>query len=171
LKTRWAIAKSRFIPTHAPALIERLITPASWPQWQPEIVSVDGPRRLCSGDVVLGEARMLGFDVDGRAQIRALEPNAVEHEVVVGIHMRVRYEVAPAEGGTVLHHHLIADLPGGVCGRILSVFLRRRLKWMQQVALDNLANWDGIGRPSTTVDTGEIPLPESDGRHRRQADP
>lgn len=139
MKTRCAIARSRFIAMDPQTLIERLVTPDSWPQWQPEIVSVRGPRRLQRGDVVVGQARMLGFDVDGRAEIQALEPNAVEHEVLVGIRMRVRYELEPADGGAVLHHRLIADLPGGFWGRILSVFLRRRLRWMQRMALDNLA--------------------------------
>lgn len=162
MKTRWTIAKSRFIPMYPHELIERLVTPASWPQWQPEIVSVHGPRRLQGGDVVVGEARMLGFDVDGRAEIRALEQNAVEHEVVVGIRMRVRYEVEPAEGGAVLHHRLVADLPGGFWGRILSVFLRRRLRWMQRMALDNLANRDGVVSRSTSADTCEVHSAETE---------
>jgi hypothetical protein len=147
---------------HPSALIERLVTPAGWPRWQPEIVSAHGPQRLQSGDVVVGEARMLGFDVDGRAEIRALEPNAVEHDVVVGIHMHLRYEVDPADGGAVLHHRLVADLPGGFCGRILSAFLRRRLRCMQRLALDNLANQDGVVGPSTSVDTGELRSPETE---------
>lgn len=140
MKPRYVIARSRLIPMDAHALIERLVTPESWPQWQPEIVSVRGPRRLRGGDVVVGEARMLGFDVGGRAEILAVEPSAVEHEVVVGIRMRVRYDVTPAEEGAVLHHRLAADLPGGFWGRILSALLRRRLRWMQRMVLDNLAS-------------------------------
>jgi hypothetical protein len=157
LRTRCAIDRSQFVPMRPPALIERLLTPASWPQWQPEIVSVHGPRTVRGGDVVVGKARMLGFDVHGRAEMRTVEQNTVEHDVVVGIHMRVRYDVEPADGGAVLHHHLVADLPGGFWGRILSLFLRRRLRWMQRMALDNLTN-------------GAVSPPKTTGRHR-SADP
>jgi hypothetical protein len=54
--------------------------------------------------------------------------------------MRVRYLLTPTSEGVRITHRLTADLPSGVVGRILSFFLRRRLRSMQQGVLDNLAH-------------------------------
>ena len=51
----------------APAgVMRRILSPSTWPAWQSEIVSAEGPEPLEEGDVVEGRARLLGFDVRGK---------------------------------------------------------------------------------------------------------
>ena len=91
------------------------------------------------GDVVEGEARMLGFEVGGRSVALETSDRVFEEDVIVGVRMRVRYEVESAGDGTVIRRHLTADLPGGFAGRLLSAFLKPRLKKMNEQVLDELA--------------------------------
>jgi hypothetical protein len=81
---------------------------------------------------------MLGFDVDGRATVLDTSANVLRHEVVVGVRMAVTYRVVAVEGGSVLHHEMTTHLPGGLLGRPLSFFLRRRLKKMQHALIEGL---------------------------------
>ncbi len=115
-----------------------LLDATAWPSWQPEIVSTQGPERLKSGDVVSGHAEMLGFHVDGRSIALQVDENVFEEDVVVGVAMKVRYEVHPEEGGCRVVHRLESRLPGGIAGRLLSLFLRRRLRRMQSSAVAHL---------------------------------
>ncbi|MGH2821325.1 MAG: SRPBCC family protein [Actinomycetota bacterium] len=119
-------------------VIDRILDPSTWPLWQPEIVSTKGPARLQQGDSVEGRADMLGFVVAGRSTAVEVGPDRFEEDVVVGVRMRIRYEVAPTPGGCELIQVLTADLPEGVAGRVLSFLLRRRLERMQAEALENL---------------------------------
>jgi hypothetical protein len=121
------------------AVLDRLLDPATWPAWQPEIVTASGPARLATGDAARGRARLLGFEVDGYSTAVDVASNAFEEDVVVGVRMHIRYELTPGPNGTVIAHRLTAVLPGGVAGRVLSWFLRRRLKGMQRQALERLA--------------------------------
>jgi hypothetical protein len=119
--------------------MDRIRRPATWPAWQPEIVALDGPEVLEAGDEVSGPARLLGFNVDGRAQVLAVEEGALEQDVLVGVRMRVRYEVRPGPSGSVVTHRLAVQLPSGAFGRLLSLFLRPRLRRLQAQALERLA--------------------------------
>lgn len=110
----------------------------SWPRWQPEIVATEGPSRVSPGDVVHGHARMLGFHVAGHSTAARVAERAFEEDVVVGVRLRVRYEVTPDGDGTVVTHRLTSDLPRGILGYILSFFLRWRLRAMQRAALREL---------------------------------
>lgn len=132
---------SRSVRTVAsPARLLALIGDAStWPDWQPEILSAAGARELAPGDSVLGDAKMLGFRVAGRADITNVGPSSLEQDVIVGIRMKVRYEAAPAGDGAFLTHTLEAEMPTGVSGRVLALFLRYRLRRMQTKLLENLA--------------------------------
>lgn len=82
---------------------------------------------------------MLGFDVAAHATITEASRSAMEQDVVVGVRMRVRYRLSAAPGGCVLEHRIETDLPRGLSGRVLSLFLRPRLRRMQRRMLDNLA--------------------------------
>jgi hypothetical protein len=129
-----------------PAAVHALITsPATWPEWQSEIDAASGPDRLSTGDSVDGDARMLGFAVAGHADMSEVEARRVVHEVIVGVRMRVRYDLEPDGSGAIVRHTLTADLPAGIAGRLLSVFLRRRLRRMQRTLLDNLAGRASAG--------------------------
>ncbi|MGH2729882.1 MAG: SRPBCC family protein [Actinomycetota bacterium] len=121
------------------AVLERLLDPATWPAWQPEIMIATGPSRLAVGDVARGRARLLGFEVDGHSTAVDVGTGSFEEDVVVGVRMRIRYELTPGPHGTVIAHRLTAELPRGVAGRVLSWFLRRRLRGMQRKALERLA--------------------------------
>jgi hypothetical protein len=126
----------------AAQVIERITTPETWPEWQMEILSTEGPQRLNKGDVVKGNASMLGFHVEGQSVSCEVSDSIFEEQVVVGVGMRVRYEVREEGGRTMITHSLSSELPGGPMGRVLSFFLRRRLRVMQSVLLERLAQAD-----------------------------
>ena len=120
-------------------VMRRIRTPATWPEWQSEIVSTEGPSYLCEGDVVPGKAAMMGFEVDGQSfTVGATEQSYVE-EVVVGVGMRVSYTVVPTETGARITHELECELPGGPLGSLLSFFLKRRFVKMERDLLKRLA--------------------------------
>jgi hypothetical protein len=120
------------------SLLELLVSPSTWPEWQAEIRSVSGPDRIDHGDAVHGDAQLLGFAVKGRSDATLVDGGIVEEDVIVGVRMRVRYEVRSDSNGAVVTRNLIADLPGGFMGRMLSFFLARRLRKMQDDVLDRL---------------------------------
>lgn len=120
-------------------VIDLVRDPKSWPRWQPEIVSTEGPERLEEGDDVYGHAEMLGFRVEGHSKAVTVTTDAFEEDVVVGVRMRILYEVGRDDSGaTVVTRRLSALLPGGLAGRVLSFFLRRRLTRMQDGVVDEL---------------------------------
>lgn len=123
-----------------PAEVHHLIThPATWREWQSEIETAHGPDELAPGDTVQGDARMLGFIVQGRADMESVAAERITHEAIVGVKMRVTYDLEAAGSGVVVRHTLTAEMPRGLAGRVLSFFLRRRLRAMQRKLLDNLA--------------------------------
>lgn len=126
------------------ALLDRIRTPASWPEWQSEILSVEGPARVSEGDVVAGKAAMLGFEVDGQSHTVSADETRYVEDVVVGVGMRVTYGVEETGGGTRLTHRLECELPGGPLGSVLSFFLKRRFKKMERELLKRLAGSDAL---------------------------
>ncbi|HEU4480287.1 MAG TPA: SRPBCC family protein [Actinomycetota bacterium] len=120
------------------AVLERLLRPATWPQWQSEIRSVSGPERVVSGSVVGGRASMLGFNVDGQSVAVEVGQSVFEEDVVVGVGMRIRYEIETTSAGSRITHTLSSELPEGALGRVLSFFLARRLRRMQKELLEKL---------------------------------
>jgi hypothetical protein len=118
--------------------MRRIRDAMSWPEWQSEILSTEGSRELDSGEDVLGTAKLLGFVVDGRSKVVDVSGSALSEDVIVGVRMRVRFELQETDDGCTVTHHLIADLPSGALGRVLSWFLRRRLKRMSTDLLDRL---------------------------------
>lgn len=123
--------------------MRRITTPRTWPEWQSEIVTAEGPERLAEGDVVEGRARLLGFDVRGKSTAHVVTAESFDEDVIVGVRMRVTYRVAPEAGGTVITHHMKADLPAGIAGTVLSWLLAWRLKKMQWMLLDRLSEQAG----------------------------
>ena len=119
--------------------MSEILDPKTWSRWQPEITRTTGPSPLTEGDTVEGEARMLGFEVSGRSVAGETSGELFEEEVIVGVRMRIRYEVEQDGSATVIRRHLTADLPGGVAGRVLSVLLKLRLKKMNEQVLSELA--------------------------------
>ena len=81
---------------------------------------------------------MLGFDVDGRSDALEVDEGIFEEDVVVGVAMRVRYEVRPDPAGCVVIHRLESRLPSGSFGRLLAFLLRYRLRKMQKKAIERL---------------------------------
>ncbi len=136
---RFVTVRSGPVPLPPDAVMGRIRRPATWPAWQPEIVAADGPEVLETGDEVSGPARLLGFHVDGRAHVLSVDEGALEQDVLVGVRMRVRYEVRPGPSGSVVTHRLAVQLPSGAAGWFLSVFLRPRLRRLQAQALGRLA--------------------------------
>lgn len=123
-----------------PARILELITsPATWPTWQPEILETSGPERLETGSIVDGRASMMGFEVDGKNATLSLSSERVEHHAVVGVGMRITYEIETTPEGSKLTHRLDSNLPSGPLGSLLSFFLRARLRKMQREVVKNLA--------------------------------
>lgn len=133
------IEVSRVARCDPAAVMELVRDPRSWPRWQPEILSTEGPDRLEEGDDVYGHAEMLGFRVEGHSKSVAVTADAYEEDVVVGVRMRILYEVARDGGGnTVVTRRLSALLPAGFAGRILAFFLKRRLTRMQTGVVEEL---------------------------------
>ena len=125
-----------------------LLDATSWPAWQPEIVSTRGPKRVSEGDIVSGHARMLGFHVEGRSVATTVGPDVFEEDVVVGVAMKVRYEVHPHENGCTVVHRLESEMPAGLTGRLLAFFLRGRLKRMQKTVVERLVAQSEAADPS-----------------------
>lgn len=133
------IEASRVARCEPEAVMELVRDPKSWPRWQPEIVSTEGPAPLEEGDDVYGHAEMLGFSVEGHSKSVTVSGDAYEEDVIVGVRMRILYEVGKDESGrTVITRRLSAELPGGVAGRVLSFFLKRRLTRMQNGVVEEL---------------------------------
>jgi hypothetical protein len=123
---RTFVIESRRVTSSGPDEVMSLILdPASW--------------QAGSGSVARGRARLLGFAVHGHSTAVEVEPATYDHDVIVGVRMRVRYRVDETEDGTLITHRMSADLPGGLSGRLLSLFLRGRLRRLQKRALANLA--------------------------------
>lgn len=119
-------------------VVDQLLRPATWPDWQLEIISTEGPERIEAGDVVRGRAEMLGFRVTGQSVMAEVRDALVHEDVVVGVGMQITYEIEEVEGGTKITHRLSSTLPEGLFGRVLSFFLRRRLRSMQRSVLKRL---------------------------------
>lgn len=111
----------------------------TWPIWQHEIRSAEGPSALEDGDIVTGTAEMLGFGVNGHSTVTGVAPDRFSEDAIVGVLMRIEFSVEEASEGAVITHHLAAYLPTGALGRVLSWFLRRRLVRMQRATLEQLA--------------------------------
>ena len=122
----------------ADLMMKHVLDATAWPAWQPEIVSTKGSKRVAEGEIVSGSARMLGFGVEGRSVALEVADDVFEEDVVVGVAMRVRYEVRPDGNGCRVTHRLESNMPTGLAGRLLSAFLRSRLKKMQKTALERL---------------------------------
>ncbi|MGH2753848.1 MAG: SRPBCC family protein [Actinomycetota bacterium] len=123
----------------APDVLMKVITdPRTWPQWQSEILETDGLVPLEEGDDVEGRARLLGFVVSGRSSTVTATGSRFVEDVIVGVHMRVEYELRETAQGTRVTRRLTAALPGGFSGRVLSFLLKRRLKAMQKGVLEGL---------------------------------
>lgn len=130
-------------------VMSRVVGPSTWPEWQSEILSTQGPEPLAPGDVVDGRARLLGFDVHGRSAAVEVTDEVFFEDVIVGVRMRIRYTVRPDGSGSIIGHHMQADLPAGPLGRLLSVFLARRLRKMQSELLESLrVQAEGESAPS-----------------------
>jgi hypothetical protein len=134
----WSTSSTRFVRARRQKIVGTIRDANSWPEWQPEITRSSGESVLNAGDIVQGDAEMLGFKVAGRADITFADRNAFEQDVMVGIRMRVVYGFTEVADGTAVTHELLAELPRGLSGRILSLFLRCRLRRMQQRLLDNI---------------------------------
>lgn len=123
--------------------MDQIRAPETWPRWQSEIISTSGPETVGEGDVVDGEARLLGFDVTGRSTTRKVSSVAAEQDVVVGVRMRVTYSVTPGPKGSTITHRMEADLPSGIAGSVLSLLLGWRLKRMQRNLLTAISREAG----------------------------
>ena len=133
------IEVSRVARCRPDAVLALVRDPKTWPEWQPEIVSTEGPAPLEEGDDVYGEASMLGFRVEGHSKTVSVTDGAYEEDVVVGVRMKILYAVtSDGSGNTVVTRKLTAWLPGGLAGRLLSIFLKRRLTRMQNGVIGDL---------------------------------
>ena len=134
----FVVESSRRMTGSGREVMQHVVRPRTWPVWQPEILSARGPEILRTGAVVEGHAKLLGFHVQGQSRAVEVQEEVFEEDVIVGVRMRVRYEVREGDQDVVVTRRLESELPGGVSGRLLSFFLRRRLRRMQSKVLDNL---------------------------------
>lgn len=111
--------------------MRRVLSPRGWPQWQSEILRIDGPDVIGEGDQVRGDAKLLGFEVQGVSDAKQVTDEVFVEDVIVGVRMVVTYEVRSAPGGTMITRTLEANLPAGAAGRVLSWLLGMRLRRMQ----------------------------------------
>jgi hypothetical protein len=129
------------VDTHADpdTVMARILAPKTWPEWQAEIKSVEGPDRMQDGDQVSGDAELVGFKVQGRSDAHVVDDELFIEDVIVGVRMVITYQVKRTGSGTRITRSLEADLPGGFFGRLLSIALRARLRMMQKRLLRELA--------------------------------
>ena len=93
-----------------------------------------------TGDVVRGHAELLGFGVAGHAAMEEVRPHSMTEDVLVGVRMRVSYEVDDDDGsGCIVRAKIVTEAPTGVAGRVLGFLLRYRLRRMQRASLKLLA--------------------------------
>lgn len=140
---RFQIAASSPSAASTSRVVDYVRRRETWPQWQSEIQGTRGPDLLNEGDVVDGDARLLGFDVTGRSAVVKISDDTFTEDVIVGVRMRVSYSVAPTPSGSIVTHRMEADLPAGLAGSVLSLFLGWRLKKMQKNLLAALAEQAG----------------------------
>jgi Polyketide cyclase / dehydrase and lipid transport len=119
-------------------LMNAILDASQWPKWQPEIVMTAADGRVAEGEIVDGRAKMLGFAVDGRSQAERVTDSDFEEDVIVGVRMRIRYEVRPHRDGSEVRVRLATRLPTGFSGRLLSLLLRYRLRRMQKIGIERL---------------------------------
>ncbi|MGH2757174.1 MAG: SRPBCC family protein [Actinomycetota bacterium] len=124
-------------PPHA--VVAEILDATKWPRWQSEIRSISGPERIQKGDEIRGDARLVGFDVEGLSHALEVGDGTFVEDVIVGVRMKVAYRISDNGGRTVIRRRLEANLPGGVLGRVLTVVLKRKLRRMQKEVLANLA--------------------------------
>lgn len=134
------IQHSRSAECSPDALMKVISDPSTWPAWQSEIIHTEGPAPLTKGERVVGRAKLLGFEVNGQSDTVTATPDSFVEDVIVGVHMRIEYTVAETPAGTKVTRRLTADLPDGISGRVLSFFLKRRLRAMQIGVLDELVS-------------------------------
>ena len=119
-------------------VMDLVLSPRSWPRWQSEIKTIEGPDRIQDGDQVSGDAELVGFRVQGRSDAHVVDDGLFIEDVIVGVRMVITYEVKTTESGTQLTRTLEADLPRGTLGNLLAIVLRARLRRMQKRLLDEL---------------------------------
>lgn len=119
--------------------MRRVLGPKTWPEWQAEIKTVEGPDRIEEGDQVSGDADLVGFRVQGRSDAHVVDEGLFIEDVIVGVRMVITYELEQTERGTRVKRTLEADLPRGFLGGLLSIALRAKLRRMQKKLLRELA--------------------------------
>jgi carbon monoxide dehydrogenase subunit G len=122
------------------AVVTEILDATRWPRWQSEIRSIEGPQRIQEGDEISGDARLVGFDVEGVSRALEVGDGTFVEDVIVGVRMKVAYRISENGGRTVIRRRLEANLPGGVLGRLLTEVLKRKLRGMQKEVLANLAD-------------------------------
>lgn len=132
------IQASRPARCDAQVLWARIVDPSTWPEWQPEIDSIEGPPLLRPGDAVEGDAHLLGFSVSGRSAVTSIDGNVFAEDVMVGVRMRIVYRVEQTPTGATVTQRIEATLPRGPAGSLLNVLMRWRLRRMQKEALRRL---------------------------------
>jgi hypothetical protein len=120
-------------------IMRRVLGPKTWPEWQAEIKTVEGPDRIEEGDQVSGDADLVGFRVQGRSDAHVVDEGLFIEDVIVGVRMVITYELEQTERGTRVKRTLEADLPRGFLGGLLSIALRAKLRRMQKKLLRELA--------------------------------
>ena len=137
-RTTFQVGAERVAKCSPDAVIRQLLDASRWPRWQPEIVATVGPERVQVGDVVSGHADLLGFGVAGQAAIEEVPDDGLVEDVLVGVRMRVSYQVEPRGNECLVRATIVTEAPTGISGRVLGFLLRRRLRRMQRTALDHL---------------------------------
>ena len=121
-------------------VMDLVLSPRTWPRWQAEIKTIEGPDRIEDGDQVSGDAELVGYRVQGRSDAHVVDDGLFIEDVIVGVRMVITYEVKNTPSGTRITRTLEADLPRGILGNVLSVVLRAKLRKMQKRLLEELAS-------------------------------
>lgn len=138
-RREFSLKRSRRSSSPPGHLLDKLARPATWPEWVPEITATRSKTVVGEGDDVEGLAEMLGFRVNGRAKVTEVTPTRFVQDVVIGVRIVARYDVEADGDGSVIHHELLVSAPRGPTGRLLTFFLKRRLRVMQKRLLENLS--------------------------------
>lgn len=128
------------------AVYDVLADIARRPEWLHELRRVEAPHGPVEvGTRFTGTSSLFLHEFVGESEVMRVEPGrALAERIVLGVRLASEWELTATEGGTLVRHCLVVELPGGPLSRLERWVLRRRLAAMQKSSLTALRSfWSG----------------------------
>lgn len=136
------VERSAVVAAGADAVYDVLADVARRPQWLHELRRVEAPDEpLRVGTRFTGCSALLLHELFGESEVVRVERGrALAERIVVGARFTSEWELSAVDGGTVVRHCLVVELPGGPLRRLERWVLRRRLTALQRSSLAALVD-------------------------------